>query len=86
MQTLRERNVWFVGTAAEATQDYTRARASGPLALVMGGEEKGMRRLTREHCDELVQIPMAGSVSSLNVSVATAVVLYDMRRQRQRGG
>jgi 23S rRNA (guanosine2251-2'-O)-methyltransferase len=52
------------------------------MALVMGAEGKGMRRLTREHCDELIKLPMAGSVSSLNVSVATGVCLYEMVRQR----
>jgi 23S rRNA (guanosine2251-2'-O)-methyltransferase len=52
------------------------------MALVMGAEGKGMRRLTREHCDELIKLPMAGSVSSLNVSVAPGVCLYEIVRQR----
>ena len=55
---------------------------TGPMALVMGAEGKGMRRLTREHCDQLVKIPMAGEVSSLNVSVATGVCLFEAVRQR----
>ncbi|MEC7528652.1 MAG: TrmH family RNA methyltransferase, partial [Pseudomonadota bacterium] len=54
----------------------------GPTALVMGAEGKGMRRLTKETCDELVKLPMAGSVTSLNVSVATGVCLYEIVRQR----
>jgi 23S rRNA (guanosine2251-2'-O)-methyltransferase len=57
----------------------------GPLAIVMGAEGDGMRRLTRENCDILVKIPMCGAVESLNVSVATGVVLYEARRQRGEG-
>ena len=56
---------------------------TGPTVLVMGAEGKGMRRLTREHCDYLVHLPMAGSVSSLNVSVATGVCLFEVLRQRR---
>jgi 23S rRNA (guanosine2251-2'-O)-methyltransferase len=58
------------------------AKLSGPLAVVLGGEEKGMRRLTGEHCDLLVRIPMAGQVESLNVSVAAGVCLFEVVRQR----
>jgi len=82
MQALQTRGVWIVGTAEDAAGDYTAVRVDGPVALVMGSEDKGMRRLTREHCDQLVHIPMHGRVSSLNVSVATAVVLYEIQRQR----
>ena len=60
------------------------ANLTGALALVMGGEGKGMRRLTREHCDVLVRLPMQGGVSSLNVSVATGVCLYEALRQRRQ--
>jgi 23S rRNA (guanosine2251-2'-O)-methyltransferase len=59
---------------------------TGPTVLIMGAEGKGMRRLTREHCDYLVKLPMAGSVSSLNVSVATGVCLFEALRQRKAGG
>lgn len=83
MRELQDRRIWIVGTAGEATQDLYKPKLSGPLAIAMGAEEKGLRRLTREHCDELVSIPMAGSVSSLNVSVATGICLFEVVRQRQ---
>ncbi len=74
--------IWTVGTAGEVDTSLYQANLKGPLALVMGAEEKGMRRLTREQCDQLVYLPMAGSVESLNVSVATGVCLYEAVRQR----
>lgn len=83
MRELQERNIWIVGTAGEATSDLYQADLKGAIALVMGAEGEGMRRLTREHCDQLVSIPMAGSVSSLNVSVATGVCLFEIVRQQQ---
>jgi 23S rRNA (guanosine2251-2'-O)-methyltransferase len=83
LRELQERGVWIVGTAGEADHDVFQAKLTGPMALVMGAEGKGMRRLTREHCDELVSIPMAGAVSSLNVSVATGVCLFEAVRQRR---
>lgn len=82
MRTLQEQGVWFVGTAGEATHDIYQARLTGPLAIVMGAEGDGMRRLTRETCDDLIKIPMAGSVSSLNVSVASGICLFEAVRQR----
>lgn len=82
LRDLQDCGVWIVGTAGEAEQDIYQSKLSGPMALVMGAEGKGMRRLTREHCDELIKLPMAGSVSSLNVSVATGVCLYEIVRQR----
>lgn len=82
LRSLQDKGVWVVGTAGEADHSLYQAKLTGPLALVMGAEGKGMRRLTREHCDELVSIPMAGSVSSLNVSVATGICLFEMVRQR----
>lgn len=85
-RTLRElqqqHNIWVIGTAGEATETLYQTKLTGPLALVMGAEGEGMRRLTREHCDQLVSIPMAGTVSSLNVSVATGVCLFEIVRQR----
>lgn len=77
-----EHRVWVVGTAGEADTSLYAADLKGPLALVMGAEENGMRRLTREACDLLIKLPMAGSVESLNVSVATGVSLYEALRQR----
>ncbi|BCL68339.1 23S rRNA (guanosine-2'-O-)-methyltransferase RlmB [Vibrio nigripulchritudo] len=83
MRALQEKGVWFVGTAGEATHDIYQAKLSGALAIVMGAEGDGMRRLTRETCDDLIKIPMAGSVSSLNVSVASGICLFEAVRQRQ---
>lgn len=82
MRALQEQGVWFVGTAGEATHDLYQCKLDGPLAIVMGAEGDGMRRLTRETCDDLIKIPMAGSVSSLNVSVATGICLFEAVRQR----
>ncbi|PIJ52064.1 23S rRNA (guanosine(2251)-2'-O)-methyltransferase RlmB [Erwinia sp. OLTSP20] len=82
LRLLQDADVWIVGTAGEATHDLYQSKMTGPMALVMGAEGEGMRRLTREHCDELISIPMAGSVSSLNVSVATGICLFEAVRQR----
>ncbi|WPC73841.1 23S rRNA (guanosine(2251)-2'-O)-methyltransferase RlmB [Vibrio porteresiae] len=82
MRDLQEKGIWFVGTAGEATHDIYQSKLTGPLAIVMGAEGDGMRRLTRETCDDLIKIPMAGSVSSLNVSVATGICLFEAVRQR----
>ncbi|MGB0468886.1 MAG: 23S rRNA (guanosine(2251)-2'-O)-methyltransferase RlmB [Pontibacterium sp.] len=82
LKNLQTRGVWVTGTAGETDLDVYQANLTGPMALVMGAEGKGMRRLTREHCDQLVKIPMAGEVSSLNVSVATGVCLFEAVRQR----
>lgn len=83
LRALQEKGVWVVGTAGEATHDIYHSKLTGPLAIVMGAEGEGMRRLTRETCDDLIKIPMAGSVSSLNVSVATGICLFEAVRQRQ---
>lgn len=83
MRQLKERNVWLVGTDDLATNNMYAVDARRSIAWVMGAEGEGMRRLTRETCDELVTIPMTGSVESLNVSVASAVCLYESVRQRE---
>lgn len=82
LKQLQAAGVWLVGTAGEAEAEVYQADLKGSLGLVMGSEGKGMRRLTREHCDLLVKLPMRGVVESLNVSVATGVVLYEALRQR----
>jgi 23S rRNA (guanosine2251-2'-O)-methyltransferase len=79
---MKEQGVWVFGAAGEAEQTVYQADLSVPVAIVVGAEEKGMRRLTREQCDVLVKIPMAGQVDSLNVSVAAAVLMYEVVRQR----
>ncbi len=83
LKTLQEHQIWVTGLADEASQGFHQTDLRGNTAIVMGAEGKGLRRLTREHCDQLISIPMAGSVSSLNVSVATGVVLFEALRQRQ---
>lgn len=83
LDTLKERGIWLTGTSDKATQNIYQADLKGPMALVMGAEGAGIRRLTEERCDFLVSIPMKGQVSSLNVSVATGVCLYEALRQRQ---
>lgn len=85
LDKIKESNVWVVGTSGDADQTIYETRVNNRLALVMGSEGKGMRRLTREACDELISIPMQGTVESLNISVATAVCLYEIRRQQQAG-
>ncbi|MCK0106127.1 23S rRNA (guanosine(2251)-2'-O)-methyltransferase RlmB [Marinobacter sp. S0848L] len=82
LRELKDQGVWLIGTAGESDANLFQADFKGPVALVMGAEGKGMRRLTREHCDQLVNIPMLGHVDSLNVSVATGVCLYEALRQR----
>lgn len=86
IRTLKERGVWLAGTDDEAEQEIYGQDLTGPLALVMGSEGEGMRRLTRELCDFLVRIPMAGVIESLNVSVAAGVCLFEVRRQRHAAG
>lgn len=82
LRLLADHGVWRVGLAAGTGQSLFRARLDGALALVLGGEEGGMRRLTREHCDELVEIPMPGAIESLNVSVAAGVALFSAVERR----
>jgi 23S rRNA (guanosine2251-2'-O)-methyltransferase len=85
LAALKEQGVWIVGTDGEAPQALYDADLRRPLALVLGAEGDGLRRLTRESCDFLVRIPMAGQVESLNVSVAAGVALFEARRQRLEG-
>jgi 23S rRNA (guanosine2251-2'-O)-methyltransferase len=80
---LKDRGLWIVGVDAGATKLWTEFDYSGPVALVLGGEHRGLRRLVREHCDVLVGLPMLGHIASLNVSVAAAVILYEAVRQRR---
>ena len=83
LNELKERNIWCVGTSDDASGTLYQCDLKRPLALVLGAEGEGMRQLTRKTCDELISIPMAGAVESLNVSVASGVCLYEAMRQRQ---
>ncbi|NIM71346.1 MAG: 23S rRNA (guanosine(2251)-2'-O)-methyltransferase RlmB [Xanthomonadales bacterium] len=85
LRTLKQRGIWLVGTSEDAERELYEQDLSGPLALVLGSEGRGMRRLTSESCDFLVRIPMAGAIESLNVSVAAGVCLYEALRQRRPG-
>jgi 23S rRNA (guanosine2251-2'-O)-methyltransferase len=85
LRLLKERGVWIYGGAGGAENSLYNADLRGPLALVLGSEGKGIRRLTREHCDGLLQIPMGGRVESLNVSVAVGIFLFEAKRQRMEG-
>lgn len=82
LKALQQRGIWLLGLAGEEASDLYQTDLKGPVAIVMGAEGKGLRRLTRESCDLLVRIPMSGTVESLNVSVAAAVSLYEAYRQR----
>ena len=86
LRALRERGVWLYGAAGEAQQSLYDCDLSTSLALVMGAEGSGLRRLTRQQCDVLVRLPMAGSVGSLNVSVAAGICLFEVVRQRLQHG
>lgn len=82
LREIKERGIWTIGAAGEATRDLYAIDQKGPTAWVLGAEGEGLRRLTRDTCDELARIPMSGSVESLNVSVASGICLYETRRQR----
>ena len=86
LRTIKEAGVWVYGLDGEATGSIHAVDFRGNVALVLGGEGEGMRRLTREHCDGLVKIPMPGDMESLNVSVATGVALFEVVRQRLGAG
>ena len=79
---MKQRGVWVLGAAGDAEAELYGVNLTGPLALVLGGEGRGLRRLTKEQCDVLVRIPMAGRAESLNVSVAAGIVLFEAVRQR----
>ena len=83
LEQLKKNNFWLYGLDEEAEQPHTGADYRGNVALVLGGEGKGLHRLTAEHCDFLVRIPVAGRVASLNVSVAAGVALFEVLRQRR---
>src|SRR5258708_35207412 len=82
VETLKTKKIWVVGVEADAKRLYTKWDFTVPTAIVLGSEGKGIRRLVREHCDEIISIPMNGKVNSLNVSVAAGVVLFEAVRQR----
>jgi 23S rRNA (guanosine2251-2'-O)-methyltransferase len=83
LERLKELGYWVTGLAGEGAEDLYGTDLTGPTVIVMGAEGEGLRRLTRETCDRLVRIPMLGKAESLNVSVATAVCLYEAFRQRR---
>ena len=83
LRTMQEHGVWTIGAAGEAERELYAIDQTGPCAWVLGAEGDGLRRLTRETCDELARIPMYGSVESLNVSVSAGICLYETRRQRE---
>lgn len=82
MDALRERGLWLAGMVVDGGESLYEAPLDGSLGLVLGAEDRGLRRLTRAHCDRLVHVPMRGKVGSLNVSVAAGVCLFEVRRQR----
>ncbi|QGH32697.1 23S rRNA (guanosine(2251)-2'-O)-methyltransferase RlmB [Gracilibacillus salitolerans] len=86
IEELKMRNVWIVGTEAEATEDYRKLDGQLPIALVIGNEGKGISRLVKKNCDWTVSLPMSGSVSSLNASVAASLLMYEVFRKRDEHG
>ena len=85
MRELKERGIWLIGAEESAATELYSLRLEGPIGWVLGAEGEGMRRLTREHCDELARVPMLGTVKSLNVSVTAGICLAETRRQRKIG-
>jgi 23S rRNA (guanosine2251-2'-O)-methyltransferase len=84
LKELKKNGIWVVGAEAGSTTVYWDADFKQPTALVIGGEDKGVRRLVKEHCDYVVSLPLMGHISSLNVSVAAGTVLYEILRQRRK--
>ncbi len=83
IEFLKDQNIWVIGLAGEAKTEYQQANLTGPLALVVGNEGKGISRLVREHCDLLIKLPMRGHINSLNAAVAGSIALYEALRQRE---
>jgi len=86
LRLLKDAGLWIVGASGEADKVAAGVDLTGPVALVMGAEGSGLRQLTRQNCDFLVRLPMVGAVESLNVSVATGMLLYEAMRQRSHAG
>ncbi|HYF03062.1 MAG TPA: 23S rRNA (guanosine(2251)-2'-O)-methyltransferase RlmB, partial [Patescibacteria group bacterium] len=86
IEILKEAGFWIAGTAGEAETSYDANVYDRPMVIITGSEGEGMRPSTRKHCDMLLRIPLAGRVSSLNASVATAVILFEIARQRKNNG
>ncbi|MCH7773626.1 MAG: 23S rRNA (guanosine(2251)-2'-O)-methyltransferase RlmB [Bacteroidetes bacterium] len=86
IKVLKERGFWIVGSSLDNAKLYTEVDFTIPIALIVGNEEKGIRKLTADKCDFLVKIPMAGKLQSLNVSVATGILLFEVMRQRGAPG
>jgi 23S rRNA (guanosine2251-2'-O)-methyltransferase len=84
IEELKKEGLWFTGTDMNAAKAFHESDLKGPIGIVMGGEGSGISRLVKEHCDQLVRIPMWGQINSLNVAVATGIVLYEVRRQRSQ--
>lgn len=84
LELLKELGIWIYGASADAAQTLYQTKLTGPIAIVLGAEGQGLRRLTQEHCDALVKIPMRGTIESLNVSVATGIFLFEAVRQRAK--
>ena len=82
LRELQQKGVWLVGTSGDSEVTLFEVDLKGPLGIILGAEERGIRRLTREHCDQVVYIPMQGGAESLNVSVAAGVCLFEAGRQR----
>ena len=82
IETLKEQGIWFTGADVDGKIDFQKANLQGPIGLVVGSEGNGISRLVKEKCDQTVRLPMWGKLNSLNVSVATGVLVYEVRRQR----
>ena len=84
IKKLKEKGIWICGTAIDAPNDYFNQTLTGPLAIVIGNEGKGMSNLVKKNCDFFVKIPMKGKVTSLNASVSTGIILYEAIKQREQ--